>query len=172
VGRIQNSWRYIIHAGYVPDEISDGLTYVPGKDEFTPDEILNDRKERGQSELREMTFSVGRDTEASQLAAEFAPYGVSYDEENNHVMYDGQIVSYIERSIDTTDPSTLPEHPDYETNTAPDGTVILRFLMNEAENGSVSYSRLQIFDSQTRELLEERVLNAPSNRIDSLAANE
>lgn len=172
VGRIQNSWRYIIHAGYVPDEISDGLTYVPGKDEFTPDEILNDRKERGQSELREMTSSVGRDTEASQLAAEFAPYGVSYDEENNHVMYDGQIVSYIERSVDTTDPSTLPEHPDYETNTAPDGTVILRFLMDEAENGSVSYSRLQIFDSQTRELLEERVLNAPSNRIDSLAANE
>jgi hypothetical protein len=108
----------------------------------------------------------------ARLVTEFEPYGVNYDGEHDRVMYDGQIVSYIERSVDTTDPSTLPEHPDYETNTAPDGTVILRFLMNEAENGSVSYSRLQIFDSQTRELLEERVLNAPSNRIDSLAANE
>lgn len=168
VGKIDNIWRYIIHAGYVPDEISDGLTYVPGKDEFTPDEILNDRKERGQSELREMTSSVGRDTEASQLAAEFAPYGVSYDEENNHVMYDGQIVSYIERMVDTTNPLTPPEHPDEEKNADPEGTVILRFLMDEAEKETVSYDRLMVFDAKTRELLED----IPLNTIVSYANHE
>ena len=95
-----------------------------------------------------------------------AAYGVSYDEENGHVMYNGQIVSYIERIVDATDPLTPPEHPDDEENADPEGTVILRFFMDEVENGSVTYSRLQIFDSKSRELLEDKVLNAPSDSAD------
>lgn len=40
VGNIDGTWRYMIHAIYVPDDISDGLHYTLKENEILPDDII------------------------------------------------------------------------------------------------------------------------------------
>lgn len=40
VGKIDGTWRYMIHPIYVPDDISDGLEYTLKEDEILPDDII------------------------------------------------------------------------------------------------------------------------------------